>query len=358
MHVKRGSSKRGRALASLGLTVSLGSVAALVASSAAVASASTSHRSTASKASVRAVDSRSKSVSIAFVSGPLTDSFFPPLYDGAKQAAADLGIKFNYIPIDEADIEQSSAQTLEAAIASHPSAIVVGDFVPGVDDPLIKQAVKKGIPVYVDQSGGSSWQTDGAFGFIGQPPVPTGEAAGAQLIAKHVKNAVCVNNVPANPLLAADCAGLAHAMKKAGGTSTELPIPSEDTTNPQAVTSDIGAFLASHPSVTGILTLNPGIGSNAVAAVDAAHLQSKDTVGTLGFSTLVISQLESGALAFTINEQPYLDGFLGMMFAYNYAKYGLSPVGPVATGPAIVSRQNLSKWAAIAKQYPEVLGAT
>src|SRR3569833_970807 len=89
-----------------------------------------------------------KQISIAFVSGLLYDSFFPPLYQGAQDAAKALGVKLNYIPIDEADIEATSARTMQTAIAQKPDAIVVGYFVTSVVDPYIKQAVAAGIPVY------------------------------------------------------------------------------------------------------------------------------------------------------------------------------------------------------------------
>ena len=58
-----------------------------------------------------------KQISVAFVSGPLNNSFFPPLYQGAQDAAKVLGVKLNYIPIDEGDIEASSARTMQVAIA-------------------------------------------------------------------------------------------------------------------------------------------------------------------------------------------------------------------------------------------------
>ncbi len=94
--------------------------------------------------------------------------FFRPLYQGAQDASKALGVDLNYIPIDEADIEASSARTMQAAIAQHPDVIVVGDFITNVVDPFIKQAVAAGIPVYVNQSGQDSWENVGAFGFVGQ----------------------------------------------------------------------------------------------------------------------------------------------------------------------------------------------
>ena len=123
-----------------------------------------------------------KPISIAFVSGPLNDSFFPPLYQGAQDAAKALGVKLNYIPIDEADIEATSARTMQTAIAQKPDAIVVGDFVTSVVDPFIKQAVAAGIPVYVNQSGQDQWEADGAFGFVGQQG-PRGRLVAAERAA-------------------------------------------------------------------------------------------------------------------------------------------------------------------------------
>ena len=151
-----------------------------------------------------------KPISIAFVSGPLNDSFFPPLYQGAQDAAKALGVKLNYIPIDEADIEATSARTMQAAIAQKPDAIVVGDFITSVVDPYIKQAVAAGIPVYVNQSGQDQWQADGAFGFVGQQGPEVGRVAAERLAKAGSKNILCVINVPGNPYLQAICKGLAE----------------------------------------------------------------------------------------------------------------------------------------------------
>ena len=155
-----------------------------------------------------------KQISIAFVSGPLNDSFFPPLYQGAQDAAKALGVKLAYIPIDEADIEATSARTMQTAIAQKPDAIVVGDFVTSVVDPYIKQAVAAGIPVYVNQSGQDQWQADGAFGFVGQQGPDVGKAAAERLTAAGSKTLLCVINVPGNPYLQAICKGLAERVKQ------------------------------------------------------------------------------------------------------------------------------------------------
>ena len=298
-----------------------------------------------------------KPITVAFVSGPLNDSFFPPLYQGAKEAAKVLGVKLNYIPIDEGDIEASSARTMQAAIAQKPDAIVVGDFIASVVDPYIVQAVKAGIPVYVDQSGQDSWKKDGAFGFIGQQGPEVGRVAAQTLNKAGGKDVLCVINVPGNPYLQAICKGLHEEMTKLGGVSTNLELPTADSTNQAKVSRDIGAYLQSHKSVDSIFTENAAVGTAATAAVDAAQMTGKIHVGTMEISRVALQQIKDGKLDFLINEQPYLDGYYGVLIAYQYVKYGLAPVGTVNTGPSIVDKTNVTKILKVFDTYPNVIGS-
>jgi len=298
-----------------------------------------------------------KQISIAFVSGPLNDSFFPPLYQGAQDAAKALGVKLNYIPIDEADIEASSARTMQAAIAQKPDAIVVGDFITSVVDPLIKQAVAAGIPVYVNQSGQDQWQADGAFGFVGQQGPAVGAAAAEHLHASGSSKILCVINVPGNPYLQAICKGLGDKAKELGIASENLELPTADSTDQGKVSRDIGAYLQSHSGFDGIFTENAAVGTAATAAVDVAQLTGKIQVGTMEISKVALQQIKDGKLLFLINEQPYLDGYYGVLFAYQYAKFGLAPVGTVATGPSVVDKTNADKISTVFNTYPNVVGS-
>jgi simple sugar transport system substrate-binding protein len=298
-----------------------------------------------------------KPISIAFVSGPLNDSFFPPLYQGAQDAAKALGVKLNYIPIDEADIEATSARTMQTAIAQKPDAIVVGDFVTSVVDPYIKQAVAAGIPVYVDQSGQDQWRADGAFGFVGQQGPEVGKVAAEKLTQAGSKNILCVINVPGNPYLQAICKGLAEKTKELGATSSNLELPTADSTDQGKVSRDIGAYLQSHRDIDGIFTENAAVGTAATAALDAAQMTGKVHVGTMEISRIALQQIQNGKIEFLVNEQPYLDGYFGVVFATLYAKYGLAPVGPVATGPSIVDKKNIDKILKVFDTYPNVIGS-
>ena len=308
-------------------------------------------------ACVSAASAEDKPISIAFVSGPLNNSFFPPLYQGAQDAAKALGVKLNYIPIDEADIEATSARTMQTAIAQNPDAIVVGDFVTSVVDPYIKQAIAAGIPVYVNQSGQDQWQADGAFGFVGQQGPEVGKVAADRLAKAGSKKILCVINVPGNPYLQAICKGLADKAKETGVITANLELPTADSTDQAKVSRDIGAYLQSHKDVDGVFTENAAVGTAATAAIDAAQLTGKVHVGTMEISRVALQQIQNGKIEFLINEQPYLDGYFGVVFAALYAKYGLAPVGPVSTGPSIVDKKNIDKILKVFDTYPNVIGS-
>ncbi len=308
-------------------------------------------------AGLKPAQAQDKPIFIDFVSGPLNDSFFPPVYHGARDAAKALGVKLNYIAIDEADIEATSARTMQTAIAQHPDAIAVGDFITNVVDPYIKQAVAAGIPVYVHQSGQDQWQAAGAFGFVGQQGPKVGNVAAGRLAAAGSKNILCVINVPGNPYLQAICKGLAAKAKEIGVAASNLELPTADSTDQGKVSRDIGAYLQSHRAIDGIFTENAAVGTAAAAAIDAAELTGKVHVGTMEISKIALQEIQNGKINFLINEQPYLDGYYSVVFCFLYAKYGLAPVGPVATGPSVVDKSNVDQILKVFDTYPNVIGS-
>lgn len=309
----------------------------------------------AQNASGTGSQSAGQRIKIAFVSGPLNDPFFPPLYQGVQDAAKQLPVDVNYIPINESDIQTSSATTMEAAMAWKPNAIVVGDFIPNVVDPLIRKALALGIPVFVNQSGQNSWQKDGAMGFIGELGPDVGVQAADQFAATGKKNVLCVINVAGNPYLESICNSLNNGLKAQGGSAAIFTLPNGDSTSQSSTTNDISGYLAVHKEIQGVMTLNDLTGYAAVAALKE-NGKAGAPVGSLGVGRQAIQAVESGSMLFLVNEQPYLDGYLGTIFAYTYAKYGLAPVGVVKTGPQIVDKQNVAKISAIFAKYPSVIG--
>jgi simple sugar transport system substrate-binding protein len=293
---------------------------------------------------------------IIFLSGPLTDPFFGAVKLGTDTAAKELGIDYQYSTTpDFNDIVALYARLTEAAIARKPAAIVIGNFFPDSVEPLIKQAVEEGIPVFVTNSGRTTWRDLGALGFVGEDPDLMGKAGGEAEAEAGVTNGICVNHVASNPVLERRCNGYIAAIEAAGGTAKMITIPYEDTTNDQKLQQAIGGALMSGKDVDGIFTLGPSVAMNAVAAVEQT---GRDVViGTTDLSTTALEAVRDGKLLFALDQQPFLQGYYGLMMASQYAKYKVAPVTEVNSGPFMIDASNVAAVLDVSTTYPGIRGA-
>jgi simple sugar transport system substrate-binding protein len=277
---------------------------------------------------------------------------------GADNAAKQLGLDYQYSAApDETNLGPDYATLLQEAISRHPVAMVVGDFVPTAEDPWIKKATAQGIPVVVVNSGETSWQADGALGFVGEDPYQAGEGAGKAAVEDGIKDLICVDSVPGNPALESRCQGAASAMKAVGGTVTVEDIPSADSTNPAAATEDIQGFVRSHPQADGVLTLGSAYATLALLALKNLGDTAKVKVGTFDVSTANLEAVKSGTLGFLVDQQPFIQGYYSLMMAAQYVAYKVAPTGPIDTGGFIINKTNVDAVLAVQNEYHGLRGA-
>ncbi|MFL5887013.1 MAG: LacI family transcriptional regulator, partial [Thermoleophilaceae bacterium] len=90
-------------------------------------------------------------------------------------------------------------------------------------------------------------------------------------------------------------------------------------------------------------------------ALDA--LRSKDLIGKVKLATFdlspdVINAVRRGQIEFAVDQQPFLQGYLPVLFLAQYARYGLLPDRGrlVATGPSFVTRDTADAVGRLADQ--------
>jgi simple sugar transport system substrate-binding protein len=292
------------------------------------------------------------------VSGPLLDPFFSAVKLGADAAAKDYDVNYQFVAVTKFDnLLADYTHFMEQAISRHPAALIVADFFPGAMDPLIKEAVKAGIPVVVHNSGQATWKENGALTFIGEDPLLMGGEAGRIAVAAGAHHGVCVNQYPENPVLARRCDGYAEVLKAAGGTSKVLALQAADSQNPTAVVQAIKGVLKSDPTIDAIFTLGAPQAQDAVQA--AAQTEGrKFVIGSTDLSNANLESVKNGELTFLIDQQPYLQGYDTIQIAAQYMKYGMHPVGGVLTGPNVITKDNVDSVLKVNKAFPGVRGAS
>lgn len=282
-----------------------------------------------------------KDIEVVVISGPLNDPFFSAMSAGAEQAGKDLGIKVDYTaPKDLNNLGPDLSRLGDSALASKPDAVVASEFLADAQDAGLKEIADSGIPVaYVNA--GPNWEKLGGFTYIGEDPALFGQRAGEQLAKDGAKNVLCVNHVPGNPTLEQRCEGVTEALDEAGGETTVLTIPADQSTNPTSVTNAISGALRSDDAIDGVLTLGSGVAENAVRAIESAD--SDAILGTGDLSKNVLKFIKDGSISFAVDQQPYLQGYYAVLAASQKVELGLQPVGQIKTAPLFVTKDTVDQ---------------
>jgi simple sugar transport system substrate-binding protein len=259
------------------------------------------------------------------------DSFWDVVKSGAEQAGNDLGVDMRY----SNDADPGAQSTLiDNAVADGTDGLVISMANPPALEDSIKAAVAAGVPVITINSGIDDWKPFGAITHVGQSETIAGEAAGQQLTDAGLTNVICVIQEARNVALEDRCAG---AKSTFSGSMKNLQTDNTDLQGSQAT---IESSLQADDSVDGILTLGGDMAGAAVAAVDSVGSDVK--IGTFDINATVAQDVRDGNLLFAIDQQPYVQGYLGVTGIYLKLLNGNDIGGgePVYSGPAIITKDN------------------
>ncbi|MEJ7770819.1 MAG: substrate-binding domain-containing protein [Geodermatophilaceae bacterium] len=270
-------------------------------------------------------------VAVITHSGP-GDAFWDVVKSGADQAAKDLGITVNY-SADPDPVRQS--ELIDNAVSQGVDGIVVSMANPdGVQD-SVEAAVEAGIGVITINSGLEQSAAFGAVTHVGQSETIAGQAVGQRLNAEGVAGKVlCVIHEAGNIGLEDRCSSVDQTYD---GSVENLQV---DGTNVAEVQDTILSKLQSDPEVGAILTLG---GQFGIAAADAqSQADTTATIATFDVSEDVLNRIIEGDILFAVDQQPYVQGYLGVQFLYLRVLNGNDVGGgqPVLSGPAFVDAEN------------------
>jgi simple sugar transport system substrate-binding protein len=259
------------------------------------------------------------------------DAFWDRVKSGAEQAGKDYGVKVEYS--SDADPAKQS-QLIDGAVADKVDGIVVSMANPDGLEASVKKAVAAGVPVITINSGVDKFKDFGAITHIGQTETIAGQAVGEKLKAAGSKNAICVIQEAGNVGLEERCKAVAETM---GGKVENLQV---DGTDDNAVSATITSKLQSETGIDTVVTLGGQYAIDAVSAVKDSG--SKAKVATFDLSEDVIKDIQAGTILFAVDQQPYVQGFMGVTGLYLKSINGNDIGGgqPINSGPAFITKEN------------------
>ncbi|WP_409525381.1 sugar ABC transporter substrate-binding protein [Nitrincola sp. MINF-07-Sa-05] len=268
---------------------------------------------------------------------PDSDSWWNTIRNAVSEAGDAVNAKVEYRNPTTGDLADM-ARIVEQATASNPDGIIVSiaDF--DVLSGPIQNAVRRGIPVITINSGTHQQSEElGALLHIGQPEYDAGYGAGLQARMAGVSDFVCVNHYITNPASVERCQGYADGL---GIPLDGRMIDTGD--DPTEVQRRVEAYLRQNADVNGILALGPNSAHPTIRALESTRRTDDLHFATFDLSSEISDAIKSGTIAFAIDQQPYLQGYMPVIMLSLYSRYGIIPSNHMNSGPGFITADNIA----------------
>jgi simple sugar transport system substrate-binding protein len=199
----------------------------------------------------------------------------------------------------------------------------------------VRSAVAAGIPVVAVNAGINAWRELGVLAYFGQDDGVAGEEVGRRLAHEAARNVLCVIQERGHIGLESRCDGAAQTF---AGSVQRIYV---DGTRPQSVKADLIARLQLDRSIDRVLTLGAPVAVIALQAVGEAN--SYAHVVTFDTNPAVIEAVKRGTIAWAVDQQPFLQGYLAVaaLWLHLTNKNVIGGGRPTLTGPSFVDDSNI-----------------
>lgn len=271
---------------------------------------------------------------------PAGDTFFDIIRKGADAAAAGNNVEYTYSSDGD---PTRQAVLIENAVNAKPDGLLVSVPAPEALRPAIQKAVAAGIPVVGFNAGREAYQEWGAIMYFGQDENIAGRAAGERLKQENAGKVLCVIQAQGQSQLEARCNGVKEGF---GGQVENINVNGTDLTS---VRSTIESKLRQDPAITHVMTLGAPFALTALQAKQTAN--SKATIVTFDTNADLVAKIESGDIAWAVDQQPYLQGYMAVNSMAFYLRNGNTLGGGkgVLTGPSFIDKSNIAAVSRFAK---------
>jgi simple sugar transport system substrate-binding protein len=277
-----------------------------------------------------------------FVNHALTNPFFVPAKNGSHDAASLLGVGVQWTGSRSSDVAQM-VKAMRHAIAAGADGIAVSLIDPTAFNSATRLALSRGIPVV-------SYNADGGkqnkrLAYIGQDNYQSGLELGSRLVKLCSRGDVYLFiATPGQENIQPRIDGALDAIRDSG-----RPIR----THVVASGVDIGherkkieATYLANKKLRGLFAVDAG-STAGVAEVMRKYKLHKRGVRAGGYDLLPVTlrAIHDRHVDFTIDQQPYLQGFLPVlqMFLYRYSGHLVAPAD-TNTGLNFVTRANVGRY--------------
>jgi len=291
----------------------------------------------------------------AFVThGGPGNPFWSVVIKGMEDAAQRYGVDVQWLSNPTFSI-QDMPNFLEDAIAYQVHGIGITCPDPEAIRESIERAAAQGIPTIVLNTAAPNAGTQDALPalfYVGASEFLGGQSNARALLAEAEKRGVAITRAvcPIQELghsgLEARFAGFKTVLEPKGISVDGLTISN----NVEQSSGLLKDYFLSHPQTNAIATLGPLPADAFYLFVDEEGKRPGDILhATHDTSPAIFEQIRRGYTVQAVDQQPYLQGYMAVVFLYLYNEFGLTLAQDVLTGPFSINASNVDRIAQLMK---------
>lgn len=279
-----------------------------------------------------------------FVNHVTTNAFFTPTQYGIQDACALLGCKYQWTGSETSDVGQM-VNAFNTALSSKADGIAVAIVDAKAFDAPVKQALQAGIPVVSYNADSPTPSQNGRLAYIGQDLFQSGVQVG-QRIVSLVGSGDVVGFIatPGSLNIQPRIDGIKQAIEQSGAAINFVEVATGAKQEDELAA--VEAYYLGHKSLKGMVAVDGGSTASVGQIMQKYNLPSQGIhAGGYDLELLTLQAVQNGFLDFTVDQQPYLQGFVPVVQLFLYKlSGGLAQPAETDTGLLFVTKANVSPY--------------
>lgn len=273
-----------------------------------------------------------------FVSPCVHEDFFNPVKKGMADAAKLLGVQCEFVGTEDVDIP-AQCELVRKGLAQGYDGIAVDIIDPSGFDAVLTEARDKGVPVV-------AFNTDGGKNLrlrmsgVSQNLCEAGRTVGREALPKLSQGCKVLITQHSKGVSALDdrMRGIQEILATKG-ISGQVVITG---TTPEASAKVIADALHANPAIKAVLATGQADTEGAGLAVERHFAGRGCYVAGFDLSTNTLRLIKAGVIDFTIDQQPYIQGFYPVVQLAQYCRYGIRPAD-IDSGATVIRAADVEK---------------
>ena len=279
-----------------------------------------------------------------FVNHVTTNPFFVPTQYGIQDACALINCSYQWTGSDNS-IVADMVNAMNTAIAAKADGIAVAIIDPTAFNAPVQSAISAGIPVVSYNADAPASSNNARLAYIGQDLYQAGVSLGNRIVSLVPSGDIAgFIATPGSLNIQPRIDGAKAAIQQSGKPINFVEIATGAQTTNEL--SAIQAYYLGHQNLKGMIAVDGGSTQGLATVMDNYKLQAKGIhAGGFDLQPKTLQEIQAGNLDFTIDQQPYLQGFVPVLQLFLYKlSGGLMQPSNTDTGLLFVTKNNVGPY--------------